>query len=91
MLTPAPQSPQDIIDSAISLPEDQRLAVMDAIHVSLANQSLDHGTAENFTVVQDAWKDEIAQRIADIDAGRVQTIPAEEAERMIRSDSRPAV
>ena len=33
--------------------------------------------------VQLAWSEEIARRIADIDAGRVKTVPAEEAERII--------
>ena len=39
--------------------------------------------------VEAAWKEEIARRIADIDSGRMKTIPADEAERMIRGDARP--
>ena len=81
----------DIIASALALPAEQRLEVMDAIHVSLADPSIDHGPVEPVDDVATAWKDEIARRIADVDHGRVQTVPAEQAERMIRGDVKPAV
>ena len=64
---------------------------MDAIHVSLADLSVDHGLVEPATDVAAAWKDAIARRIAEVDSGRVKTIPADEAERMIRGDAKPTV
>ena len=82
---------QHLIASALALPIEQRLAVMDAIHASLADPTIDHGPTEPADEVASAWRDEIARRIADVDSGRVQTIPAEEAERMIRGDAEPAV
>ena len=82
---------QDVIASALALPAEQRLEVMDAIHVSLADPSIDHGPTEASEKVASAWKDEIAHRITDVDSGRVKTIPAEEAERMIRGDAKPSV
>lgn len=82
---------ENVIKSALALPAEQRLAVMDAIHVSLADPSVDHGPAEPAEEVAAAWKDAIANRIADIESGRVKTVPAEDAERMIRGDARPSV
>lgn len=80
---------QGVIASALALPAEQRLEVMDAIHVSLADPSIDHGHGEPADDVALAWKDEIARRIADVDSGRVKTIQAKEAERMIRDDAKP--
>ena len=88
---PSNEQIQDVIASALALPAEQRLEVMDAIHVSLADPSIDHGPVEHADEVALAWKDEIARRIADVDNGRVKTIPAEQAERMIRGDAKPAV
>lgn len=88
---PTNQSAQDIIASALSLPADQRLAVIDAVHVSLADPQIDHGPEEDVADVQDAWKAEIARRIADVDNGRVETVPADDAERMIRGDAKPSI
>lgn len=88
---PNNEQTQDVIESALALPVEQRLEVMDAIHVSLADPSVDHGPEEPADVAAAAWKDEIALRIADIDTGRVKTVPANEAERMIRDAARPSV
>ena len=88
---PSNEQIQDVIASALALPAEQRLEVMDAIHVSLADPSIDHGPVEQADEVAAAWKEEIASRIADLDNGRVTTLPAEQAERMIRGDAKPAV
>lgn len=88
---PSNEQIQHVIASVLTLTEEQRLEVMDAIHVSLADPSVDHGPIEPAADVAAAWKDEIAQRIADVDSGRVKTIPADEAERMIRGDAKPTV
>ncbi len=88
---PSQQDTQEVITSALSLSTDDRLAVMDAIHVSLADSSVDHGPAEVAEAVQAAWQDEIARRIGEIDSDSVKTVPAQEAERMIKGDAKPAV
>ena len=88
---PSNEQIQHVIASVLTLPEEQRLEVMDAIHVSLADPSVDHGPVEPAAGVAAARKDEIARRIADVDSGRVKTIPADEAERMIRGDAKPTV
>jgi hypothetical protein len=88
---PSNEQTQNVIASALALPEAQRLEVMDAIHVSLADSVVDHGPVELAADAAAAWKDEIARRIADVDSGRVRTIPADEAERMIRGSAKPTV
>jgi putative addiction module component (TIGR02574 family) len=88
---PNDQTFSNVVASTLALPADERLAVMDAIHVSLADPSIDHGPAEPANEVAAAWKEELARRIADIESGRVKTIPAREAEGMIRGDGEPTV
>lgn len=81
-------TPAEIIASALQLPFVERARVVDALQDSLVDETIDHGPADPPNDVQDAWNDEIARRIEDIDLGRVKTIPADEAERMIRGDGR---
>ncbi len=88
---PSNEQIEGVIASALALPAEQRLEVMDAIHVSLADPSIDHGSVDAAEDVAAAWKDEIARRVAEVKSGRVKTIPAEEAERMIRGDATPNV
>ncbi len=84
-------TPHEIIASALQLPVAERERVIDALQESLIAETVDHGPEEPADEVEAAWSDEIARRIADIDSGRVKTIPAEEAERMIRGDGRPTL
>jgi putative addiction module component (TIGR02574 family) len=77
---------QQIIASALRLPLVERERIYDAIQQSLVDETIDHGHEEPQDEVEAAWSDEIARRIAEIDSGKVQTIPAEEAERLIRGD-----
>ena len=84
-------TPSEIIASALQLPLAEREQVFDALRESLIDESIDHGPAEPADEVEAAWSEEIARRIADIDSGRAKTIPAEEAERMIRGDVRPRI
>jgi putative addiction module component (TIGR02574 family) len=79
----------EIIASALRLPMAQRAEVVTALQDSLIDESIDHGPAEPADEVEAAWREEIARRIVDVDSGRVTTIPAEEAERMIRGDAWP--
>jgi hypothetical protein len=48
------------------------------------DEAFDHGSEAPVDNAEAAWSEKIARRIADIDSGRVKTIPAEEAERIIR-------
>jgi putative addiction module component (TIGR02574 family) len=84
-------TPNEIIASALQLPLAEREQIVDALRESLIDESIDHGPEEPADEVEAAWSSEIARRIADIDSGRVKTIPSEEAERMIRGDVRPSI
>ena len=53
---PSNEQIQDVIASALALPAEQRLEVMDAIHVSLADPSIDHGPEEPADVLQQSGK-----------------------------------
>jgi putative addiction module component (TIGR02574 family) len=84
-------TPNEIIDAALQLPIAEREQIAAALRESLIDDTVDHGPEEPADEVEAAWGDEIARRIADIDSGRVKTIPADEAERMIRGDARPGL
>jgi putative addiction module component (TIGR02574 family) len=79
----------EIIASALSLPIAQRAEVVSALQDSLVDATIDHGPSDSPDEVEASWSDEIARRLADIKAGRAKTIPAEDAERMIRGDAHP--
>jgi putative addiction module component (TIGR02574 family) len=79
----------EIIASALQLPIDAREQVIAALQESLADRELDHGPIEPADEVEAAWSEEIARRIADIDSGRVKTIPSEEAWRFIDGKTSP--
>lgn len=87
---PSNLSPDQLIESVLRLPLAERERVFAALQESLIDDTIDHGPAEPADEVEAAWSDEIARRIADIDSGRVKTISAEEAERMIRGDVEPS-
>jgi putative addiction module component (TIGR02574 family) len=84
-------SAQDIIASALQLPLAEREQIVYALQDSLIDESIDHGPEEPADEVAAAWSVEIARRIEEIDSGRVKTISSEEAERMIRGDTRPRI
>jgi putative addiction module component (TIGR02574 family) len=88
---PSNLTSQEIIASALQLTCPEREQIVAALQASLVDEPIDHGPEEPADEVEAAWSDEIARRIADIDSGRVKTIPANEAERMIRGDARPNV
>jgi hypothetical protein len=79
----------EVIASALQLPLSAREEVIIALQESLIDASVDHGPEEPADEVEAAWGEEIARRIADVDSGRVKTIPSDEAERFIRGDFRP--
>jgi hypothetical protein len=73
----------EIIASALQLPFAAREEVIVALQESLIDASIDHGREEPADEVESAWGEEIARRIADIDSGRVKTIPSAEAWKFI--------
>jgi len=79
----------EIIVSALQLPIAAREEVIVALQESLIDADVDHGPTEPADEVEAAWSDEIARRIADIDSGRVKTIPSDEAWKYIDGKSPP--
>jgi len=73
----------EVIASALQLPLSAREEVIIALQESLIDASVDHGPEEPADEVESAWGEEIARRIADVDSGRVKTIPSEEAWKFI--------
>jgi len=61
----------DIVDSALQLPEDERAEVARRIL-----ETLDEGFGQS---VEDHWAREVARRLRDLDAGRTGTISADDA------------
>lgn len=80
-------STHEIINFALQLPAAAREEVIAALAESLIDPALDHSPAEPADEVEAAWSDEIARRIADIDSGRVKTIPSDEAWKFIDGKS----
>jgi Putative addiction module component len=79
----------EIINSALQLPFLARQEVIVALQESLVDPTIDHGAEEPADEVEAAWSEEIARRIADIDSGRVKTIPSEEAWKFINGETPP--
>jgi putative addiction module component (TIGR02574 family) len=81
----------NLIASILQLPFVEREKVFYAIQRSLIDKTVDHGPVDRADEVETAWGDEIARRIADIDSGRVKTIPSEEAWKIIDGKAPPKV
>lgn len=67
-----------LLKQALALPPEARCALAAALFESL------DGPAEPDAV--QAWAEEIARRVRDIEAGRTQPIPCQEALRRLRGD-----
>lgn len=65
------QGTDDIVKSALQLPETERAEVARRIL-----ETLDEGFA---TDVEDEWAREVARRLQDLESGRAETMPASEA------------
>ncbi|EMI40831.1 addiction module protein [Rhodopirellula sp. SWK7] len=63
-----------LIASALQLAPADRLVVANAILARLEGETDDHESQE----IREDWSDEISNRIAEIDSGRVKTIPSPE-------------
>ena len=71
-------SKQNVIAELLQLSEADRLEVAEAVYGSL------EGPPD--TGAEQAWVDEIARRVRDIDAGRVKLVPWQEARRHIAGE-----
>jgi hypothetical protein len=80
-----------LIASILRLPLPEREKVFYAVQRSLIDRTVDHGPEEPADEVEAAWSDEIARRIADIDSGRVKTIPSDEAWKIIDGQAPPKI
>jgi putative addiction module component (TIGR02574 family) len=69
-------SAQEILDDALSLPAEARAMIAGSLI-----ESLDDDAPEE--QVEELWSAEIARRIADIDAGRVQLVPWSDVRRRV--------
>jgi putative addiction module component (TIGR02574 family) len=70
-----PREAADLSREALSLPQEQRAALVDSLLESL-DSDVDPGAEE-------AWRQEIYRRLQQIDSGAVQLIPWEDAERRL--------
>jgi putative addiction module component (TIGR02574 family) len=80
-----------LIASILQLPFQERARVFFAVQESLIDRTVDHGPEDPADEVEAAWSEEIARRIADIDSGRVKTIPSEAAWKIINGKAPPKV
>ena len=71
---------KEIEEQALQLPPKERGALIHSLIVSLEGEPEDSPEA-----IAQAWDEEIARRVADMEAGRTQWIPADEVMRDIRA------
>lgn len=74
----------EIIQHAISLPFEQRAAILAALQESMKTSSTSHD-------VEEAWSNEIRHRIRQLKNGDVQAVTSDEAWRRIDDETSPDV
>jgi putative addiction module component (TIGR02574 family) len=67
------RQPKDILEAALKLPAEQREELIEELSASLDASDLG-----------EYWEAEIERRIADVDAGKVKTVPADEVYARLR-------
>jgi putative addiction module component (TIGR02574 family) len=67
----------EVLRSALALPPEVRAALIDSL-ISSLDQQVD-------AAVEETWREEIFQRLEQIDSGAVQLVPWEDARRRLRS------
>lgn len=73
-------STHEIIDAAMSLPPEEKARLAEQLLASLDSREQQQ--------VDEEWAAEVEQRIDDLDAGRIQTIPGEEVFRRLANRKR---
>ena len=76
------QSPQQLLTEALEMPSADRGRLAALLIESLESDAEDGA--------DEAWSDEIHQRLQDIDAGRVRMIPWTEVRQRLRGQDAPA-
>jgi len=66
------QEATELLKKALTLSPEERAQLVDSLLESLDEPR------EDPAVVEAAWNDEIARRMADLDSGKVKTVPWEE-------------
>jgi putative addiction module component (TIGR02574 family) len=67
---------EKLLQEALSLPEDARVDLAEALLESVENEPADEG-------VEEAWSAEAKRRLEEVRSGVVKPVPWEEAERQI--------
>jgi putative addiction module component (TIGR02574 family) len=67
----------EVLRGALALPPEVRAALIDSL-ISSLDQQVD-------AAVEETWREEIFQRLEQIDSGAVQLVPWEDARRRLRS------
>jgi len=73
-----PREADDLLREALSLPQEQRAALIDSLLESL--------DSDGDPDAEEAWRREIYRLLQQIDSGAVQLIPWEDAERRLWKD-----
>jgi len=68
---------EDVLQAALTLPEEDRAEIVGALLESLE--------ASSEAEVEGAWRQEVATRVAALDAGEVETIPWSEVRDRLRT------
>jgi putative addiction module component (TIGR02574 family) len=69
---------EQVLDAALALPDSDRLELVEALIVSLQS-------SEDEPPLDDAWREVIARRSAEIDASSVELIPWSDVQRRARN------
>ncbi len=69
---------QKVVDEALSLPLEARVAVVEKLLSSL--------NAPTQKEIDDAWAEEAERRVAQIDSGEVELVPGEEVFARVRAE-----
>jgi putative addiction module component (TIGR02574 family) len=72
------QLAQQLLDQAMQLSPDEREGLADQLYLSL------HATAEPQEEVHAAWSEELARRLEEVDAGKVNLLSVQEVHQSIR-------
>jgi len=75
------QEATELLKKALTLSAEERAHLVDSLLESLDEPR------EDPAVVEAAWNDEIARRIADLDSGKAKTVSLEEFRRKLKSAS----
>lgn len=73
-------SEHDVLAEALALSAEERARIAHQLILSLEDEA-----PENPAEVEQAWAEEIGRRIADLESGRVQAIPAPTALAEVRT------